>query len=312
MAQSVVTPEIQQEIEITTGSIDRLQTKWPSGLSLDLGKGKTYYDALPYLFISAFPSLTYADVRPFNIAVRLFASSIFIYDKLMDRQNGFDSISNGLRVQAMQLESYRQLHRLFGAESMFWERFQGYVTEYAQACLQEQAFQSGQRSWSEYTEAVAFELAIGKSAIAKGTIAGLAALAGSEGWLEPLNYSIDCYNIAAQMVDDLRDWKEDLQIGFPSLIISRVASPSEHRSLVASPEELEDRIGKLSRQIYYQGNALYVLNIALQSLDRATDAISSIPELGWHSELQRFRHYCQSLSDDIHKIITANLQRARQ
>jgi squalene-hopene/tetraprenyl-beta-curcumene cyclase len=308
LAQSVITPEIQQEIEITTESIGHLQTKWPSRLSLDLGRQKTYYDGLPYLFLSAFPSLTHADVRPFNLAVRLFSSSIFIYDKLMDRQEQYNSIENGLRVQAMQLESYRQLHRLFGAESVFWERFQSYVAEYAQVCLQEQAFQSGQRSWSEYTEAVAFELAIGKAGIAKATIAGLASLAGTEQWLEPLNYSIDCYNIAGQMADDLQDWKEDLQIGFPSLLISRVID----RPLEANPDELEREIGKLSRRIYYEGHTQYILDIALQSLDRAIDSISEISELGWHLELQRFRRYCQSLADDIHQIITANLRRARQ
>jgi squalene-hopene/tetraprenyl-beta-curcumene cyclase len=300
--------QMQEEIVRTIEFVSHLQTKWPIGISLDLGRNKIYYDCLPYLFLSAFPSLDLDQIRSFNIAVRLFASSIFVYDKVMDRQDENCSIEYVLRGQAMQLESYRQLQQLFNSNSIFWERFQKYVADYADACLQEQAFQSGKRSWNEYTEEVSIKIAMNKGGVAKAAIAGLADLAGEDRWLETLSESLDLYSLAFQMIDDLEDWKEDVQRGIPSLLISRLLD----RPPQIDPNELAFYLDRLSRKIYYEGHAGYTLNIAIESLDRAVELLKAIPELLWQSELIRLRHKCESLSNEIHKIITSNIYHARQ
>ncbi len=80
----------------------------------------------------------------------------------------------------------------------------------------------GDRSWREYTETMALEIASGKNGIARVVIAGLAELAQEDHLFQPLAEAINQYNIAHQLWDDLCDWQEDLRAGVPSLPIARV------------------------------------------------------------------------------------------
>jgi squalene-hopene/tetraprenyl-beta-curcumene cyclase len=307
VSQLIPAFQIQREVEITTEAIHNLQLHWPDDVSLDLGKRVTEFDCLPYLFLPAFPSICFTDIRSFALAVRLFAGSIFIYDKLMDAQHQDCTTKNGLRVQAMQMESYKELYKLFGTESIFWESFHRCFAAYADACLQERKFQSGQQPWHEYTEALAIEIAMGKAGIAKAVVAGLAELSGENRWLENLTLSVDYFNIAEQMVDDLNDWKEDLRVGLPSLLLSRLI-----KKRLATVEELENHIPVLSRRVYYERHAEYTLTIAIEYLERALTLTQDIPDLGWYLELKNFHRYCQSLHDDICAIVNRNLEHAQR
>src|ERR1700722_1772324 len=161
-------------------AIERLQSNWPAGIVLG-GTVPSFYDTFPDLFTAAFPRLQKAQLEVFGIASRLFANSIFLHDKLYDSSPDPEAVGslvpvNAVRILAMQWESYHLLHGLFPANSVFWEDFRGYLSEFAGACVNEQRFIVGNRSWLELSETLALDIARAKNGIARTTLAGLAAL----------------------------------------------------------------------------------------------------------------------------------------
>jgi squalene-hopene/tetraprenyl-beta-curcumene cyclase len=303
---------VQREIKEATTALDCLQKYWPDGFipindeETD-DNTKTIYEGHPYLFAGAFPSLEPSDVQTLTLAGRLFAHSLFVYDGLMYRLSlGHSIATSALQAQAMQFEAYHLLHQLFAPSAVFWQRFRSYVAEYATVCLEEQSFTSGKRSWQEYTESLALEIAVGKAGIARTTIAGLVELARDDGAFEPLTASINHYYIARQMWDDLCDWKEDLRAGIPSLLLSRV--------LHEQPAQ-DDRgtvTNRVAREVYYGGHAQYVLQLALESLGRADGLTLEMPDLPWRRAIAELRRLCESLLHDIERIVRKNLKRVHE
>ncbi|WP_375510714.1 prenyltransferase/squalene oxidase repeat-containing protein [uncultured Nostoc sp.] len=299
---------IQEEIEVTRKAVGRLLERWSDKVALSSNSQVTIYDYYPYLFLKAFPSLTLADIRPLNLASRLFASSIFLYDKMMDCTANVDLSASILSTQARQLEAYYLLHQMFPPKAVFWEHFRDYVQQYAKACVYEHRFASGDQPWQEYSEAVALQIAVGKNGISKTTIAGLVELAQDDSLLKPLIEAINHFNIACQMLDDLLDWKEDLYSGIPSLLLSRIL---HERPTQGNKEEMTRRRDILAREIYYGGHARYIVELALESLERADRITANLLGSEWHTITAKLRHRCQALLQDIEQIVNANLHRVR-
>ena len=280
---------LQSKAERIGRRIDELQTPWPKPILLS-ASAVSIYDCFPYLFEEAFPLIDDDDLDTFAVAARLYASSIFLHDNVFDpgaiREAHSDLAPvNGMRIMAMQWESYRLLHGLFPPGCAFWDHFHCYVRQFTGACLEEQRFAAG-RPWSELSEDLALEIARGKNGIARTTIAGLAKMQGSTAALAPLTEAIDCYNEARQLWDDLTDWKEDLDAGVPSLLLARI--------LGKRPEGLPEQDfailkAEIGREIYYGGHAAYVLHLALSALERADGAVGC---LGRSLPGAKFRKTC--------------------
>ena len=144
------------------------RTLWSEKVILDDDDETKVYDGYPYLFLNAFPALAPSDVRSLALAGRLLARSIVVYDNVMDgRALDHPTTTDALRAQALQFEAYHLLYQLFPPDTAFWRRFRNYLIEYANACLQEQRFASGERPWQEYTESLALEIAVAKSDVGK-------------------------------------------------------------------------------------------------------------------------------------------------
>ena len=291
-------------------AIGRLQSIWPNAIVLG-GTVASFYDVFPHLFTAAFPPFPEAQLQTFAIASRLYATSIFLHDKLYDKYPNAERVDlsltvNATRVLAMQYEAYHLLHELFPASSVFWNDFRGFLVEFAGACAEEQRFVAGNRSWCDLSEELALDIARAKNGVARTTLAGLAAMSGARGSLPPLIKALDGFNAASQMLDDLRDWKEDLQSGTPSLVLVRAAG---EKPAWASDEELEDITSEIGRRIFYGGHARYVLNLAITELDKAVSAIEAWPNLGWLAVHNDLRNECAVLQEDLERIVVENVHR---
>jgi squalene-hopene/tetraprenyl-beta-curcumene cyclase len=296
---------IQQETVTVAAGINLLQERWPDGISLKIADERDIIsDYFPYLFISAFPSVTTSQSRPLAIAGQLLANSLVLYDGMMDDAPIAAPKGALLQAQAMQFEAYHLLQKLFPSEAVFWEHFRQYLVEYANACLQEQRFVSGERPWREYTETLAIQIAIGRSGVARTAIAGLVELDQNDQLLSLLEESINHFFLANQMLDDLVDWKEDLRRGIPSLLLSRVVN---EWPVKLSRKDLESQLESLARKVYYRRHAHYVLEIALESLDRADHLKSELPDLLWWDVIAELRCRCEMLLKDIKQIVEKNL-----
>jgi squalene-hopene/tetraprenyl-beta-curcumene cyclase len=108
------------------------------------------------------------------------------------------------------------------------------------------------------------------------------------------------------MLDDLRDWKEDLQSGTPSLVLVRAAG---EKPAWASDEELENITSEIGRRIFYGGHASYILNLAITELDNAISAIETWPDLAWLAIHKDLRNECALLQEDLERIVIENVHR---
>jgi squalene-hopene/tetraprenyl-beta-curcumene cyclase len=312
MSNSSEAFSLDMELAAVDAVIADLQRRWPNAIALEPERKSSYY-ALPYRLREAFPSLAPRAIRPLAVFCKLYAGSILLHDQVIDGQpvDGADRSSPAtpsLRIVAMHAEAYHQLHAAIPARAAFWDRLRDYLAAYADACVEEQGFAPGGRSWREYTEPVALRIVIGKNGPARIIAAGLAELAGDERLLDPLLEVTNAFNVATQMWDDLEDWKDDLRRGIPSLLLARVVSG---RPVGLDAAAWRDLLQQLTRELYYRGHVGHVLDLALTSLDTAEQLESVVPDLGLHALTGKLRRRCEALRSDIDRIVRANLQRAR-
>lgn len=297
---ALFTPDLERSIASSQEPISQLQQRWPRDVELGIEAQASIYHGYPYLFLGAFPALAPEDIEPLALACRLFADSLFVADDIMDEDpTDRERAANVLRVEAMQFEAYRLLHGLFPPDAKFWDRLRTYLAVYAKACLDEKFFSSPRNGWGELTETAALAIARGKSSLAKFAVAGLVELAGDEEPLEPLTRALDRYYVARQMVDDLTDWREDLQRGVPSLLLGRLAAvefPSQPK------EELTRQIDRTTQAIYFGGHGRYVLRLGLQTLERAVELSAPYPDLPWQRVLGKLRGHFEKLMQDLDRL----------
>ncbi|HTW81020.1 MAG TPA: hypothetical protein VME23_15845 [Terracidiphilus sp.] len=310
MVELFISSSLHEKAQRTVETINELQSSWPGQVVLGAST-VSIYDCFPFLFAEAFSSIAEVDLNRFAVAARLYASSIFLHDKLFDLTAEQASTAhlgpvNALRILAMQFEAYRQLHELFPQHSAFWQDLHCYLSHFTRACVEEQKFVAGGRAWRELSEDLALDIARGKNGIARATVAGLAALEGKRTALQPLNQAIDGYNVARQMLDDLCDWKEDLKSGIPSLLLARVLDQSP---VGLTDEEQARLILAVGREIFYGGHAKYLMELALGLLDEAGRVTAEWPSLGWRKVHADLRHECTLFLQDLHRIVGENLRR---
>jgi hypothetical protein len=182
MSSSLEASSFHTELVTVQSIIADLQRRWPAQIALEPGRASDYF-ALPYLFRDAFPQLTAEQLRPLAVFCKIYAGSILLQDRLIDGQLGGSNAAlatAALRITAMHAEAYHALHAILPASARFWDRLRDYLAGYTEACPDEQRFASGARPWSEYTEAVALRIIVGKNGPARIIAAAMAELAGDE------------------------------------------------------------------------------------------------------------------------------------
>jgi hypothetical protein len=295
---------IQTEIDDAAGWEANLQRGWPDAVQLRVWRQSIWYE-LPYLFLPAFPQVTLADVRPLALFGRLLASSMFVHDPLADREIAVhDAATATLRIMAMQFEAYHALHGCVPARARFWDRLRSYLADYAEACTSELRVSAGAIPWCEFDDALALRIMTGKSGASRAIVAGLAELAHDDGPLEPLITSLDHFNIACQLWDDLKDWRDDLQHAMPSMLLARVL-PEHPRTCEDAREP--DRVG---RMLYYDGHARAVLELALASLDAAERASEPFGVQAFHRLIALTRRRIEPTLHDLNRLVERNVERA--
>ena len=242
--------DIRKEIEASTSLVDALSARWPEAINLRSDRSSSYLN-LPYHFLPAFPHLPLSDIRPLAAFTRLMNGAILQHDTLADGDIAAPRTGEAaMRLMAMQFEACHVLYPSIPAQAPFWERLRTDLAEYAHACVEERRFAQGERPWREYTEAVARRIVLGKNGVARAVAAGLVELARDERLLTPLLETIDAFNFASQMCDDLLDWRDDAYRSIPSLLLARVLRerPALHGAA------MEHELDRLGRELY-QGRA---------------------------------------------------------
>lgn len=270
---------------------------WPVGVRHKCSEPDSIYHGYPYLFLQAFPNLTIEQAEPLARATGLIFDAIIVADRIMDEET--DQVTASvLRVEAMLFEGYRLLHPLISPESSFWERYRDYLIVYSQACLTERRLASPEASWVDFTDQAAVSVAAGKCGIAKIAVDGLAALAGDTSNLQPLTRSIELYYTARQMLDDLTDWREDLESGFPSLLLSRVVASA----FDGDRAQMQAESKRTQRELYYGGHVRYTMQLASQAIAESDRLTADFPDLLWRRQTTAIRERCEAVLKQVEHI----------
>lgn len=307
MSHRIISKTTLTEHEYVNDHVQQLSDEWPQGIDLSHRTTLTSFSVYPFLLVSLFPGINTNKVRQLNLASRLMSSAIFIQDKLIDV--GADSLieksaqlpTDLIRSNALQFEAYTCLHQLFPAQSAFWQHFRRYYQNYCAAAITQIRYSSETASINECSEKLALETICQKNGMAKAVIAGLCEIASDYTNLELLESAFDCLYIGVQLLDDLQDWKEDLRLKIPTLLLARVLSGR-------SKDLSQDQIARI---IYYEGHAQYTLKLAIDKIREAEKITAHLPELQWHAQTSEINLKCQTLLQDIEKIVFRNLERVR-
>jgi len=130
------------------------------------------------------------------------------FDFIMDRDRpGTSSRSQIVLGNLCYLQVVRHYRPYFPADSLFWERMEGYWQEWGESILWEVEKGETRRPFSD----TFLQRAAHKAAALKICPTGLALLSGHPDLIPDLEQAVDLMHATMQLVDDLKDWREDLE-----------------------------------------------------------------------------------------------------
>ena len=162
---------------------------------------------------------------------------VFLQDRIMDESSGeWEKLSPFGIV--MFTEMMRQYQALFPADSPFWDYLEQYITEWTQSVSWEEA--SHWDKLRDYREED-FLLIARKAAILKLSTMPVALLAGYEEAVEPLAQLVDYTQVVSDLIDQLQDWREDLQARHYGYLLTKVILSAGWSDSKPPPEDFVRR-----------------------------------------------------------------------
>lgn len=209
--------ERQELLKSIQGQYEALLDTFPAGLRPDMIRSYSQDD-----FNS--PGLLSLVALPFWVGHSLQLSDDICRDMavgnlfLLHSFQSFDFVIDGDRPNTstrsliilgslchLQVMNHYRPH--FPSDSPFWERLEAYWQEWGESILWEAKDGASQLPFSEE----ALFLTAHKSAALKMCPTGLALLAEKPDLIPAFEQAIDLMHAAMQLIDDLKDWREDLQ-----------------------------------------------------------------------------------------------------
>jgi hypothetical protein len=253
-----------------------LQARWPEAVGLWIaGNEGVLYQTYPYMLRGAYPSVDDERVKALSMGLWMLFESVFLSDKVVDGDaaEGRWSGETMLRVQAMQMEAYAQLHRLFPPDSLFWARLRDAWAAYARTCLLERRLAEDPTRVDRHN---AVEVAAGKFPFSHLAVHGLAALSGDGAKTERLVRSLAHFDLVTCYWDDIRDWRKDLAARAPS--IARGFVLSAHPELRDAGADDEDAYG---RALFGGGHAEEMIVTAIRHLRDGQAGVDGLGADDW-------------------------------
>lgn len=277
------------------------------------------YDCFPFLFVPDFPTVKLDDLRILAKASRLYSLHAFLCDTIIDTQ-GLKRADALMRSNVLLSESMHLLYQLFPSQSSFWQQFQQIMHTYLGAIRLEQQWR--QQPIREFHLPTAEHIAEGKSALSKAAIIGLAILSGSSECQSVLVQSVEKANIGFQFYDDLRDWKEDLITGQPSLILAELFREMNYTSILLATDERSAMIPQMKQCLYTSDLARAAADRAASYFQQAQSVLDTLPQnsqesgqqITWRRLLRDAYRAVTELEKDLHRQSknTTFLQRTSQ
>lgn len=232
---------------------------------------------LPGLVAETYPAIAANLLDRITVALCLFSDAVILSDDVIDYAASMPATARRIpEIAVLYAQAYRTFAELFRGMPSFWDRLESYFIDYVDAMKVEAELSAGKRGWTSVTESDCLAVVRGKNGLVRLVNAAVAALC-PETPAGEVDDILMHYFVANQMIDDLRDWREDVRDGALSLVLRR-----------ASPERPQPgRAGAIGRQIYLDGHAAYVLELAQRELDDGLALAETVRAGGLTALLQR-------------------------
>jgi len=256
-----------------------------------------------------FPSVERKVIEKLSIAGYSYFRFLLLIDQIVDNPsavNGRERSPNSSKAQsvfaqlsrglALHERSIRELAVIFQEDPHFWEGFEDIKTVYREAVRMEKALSFNPE---RYTKSTFEEIAAGKSAVSRAAVLALCTLSGRDELQEGLEQMLIRYHQGLQILDDVDDFRSDIQSGQPTWAIAQVnAYLEKHGDDPAA-------VGPKRKYKYF-----FVSGIASSLLQEAEtyfqEAITLAQEHNLHEIEQRFEekhHRCTRHEREIDRLI---------
>ncbi|MEM6816107.1 MAG: hypothetical protein AAF600_17250 [Bacteroidota bacterium] len=202
------------------------------------------------------------EILPINIAGYLYLRSIIILDRMMDKKE-LDPGELILLTQFQEM-SLKILSETFIDKPQFWEKWNQRKSEYLQAAHLERT--NTYLSFEVFEELADYKSAFGKVAIDSVYIYGNETQSSI---YQNLLESHRLFSCGFQILDDIQDFKEDLQHKQPNLCFSSLSEELNIKEIESlSPDVLH-------KQIYVKGIVAHLLERGKQYLKEAKAVVKA-------------------------------------
>lgn len=263
--------------------------------------GVNLYTYFPYLFLETFPELNKRVFGKLSLMSLLYVHHIIIADALLDDDKELPResllVSNACSLRALEV-----LTGLYGKKRFPWSEVTELHRQYSLATALEKERPVGE------TDGYSFEDLMSrlsrKSAMAKLIPLALCTLSGRREHLAPLTSSFDLYYLSEQLVDDFRDWKDDLAAGRYSYLLTSVLDTCGLRTKLEGIEA-EAAAQIVGKHMYLSGLAESYLARAIEYCEQAKESVASLA-------CPRWIRFLDSFQMGIHVTQTNIAKRSRQ
>jgi hypothetical protein len=185
-------------------------------------------------------------------------------------------------------ENYtRNLYKIFPYNSPFWEYYEIFKNQTLWSFGKENDI----KNYESIDNNLLIQIAKYKSAFAKSATAGLAVLTDTE---DPFQESQDEFHCGLQLLDDLKDWREDYKSSKHSFILNLLFNEENVKDISRVPIN-EEQINTIGRYIFLSGFAIKILNRAKSHFENALSLSVDKNVPLWHGLLKRNIAKCSDL-----------------
>jgi hypothetical protein len=217
----------------------------------------------PWLFWEVFKGLSDEIFLLIAEAGTYYVLASVVMDHILDGQ-AKPVEAMGLFHQALYERGISKYRNAFSDSSSFWDHFERLAVDHLAGLSKEFAVQSKPQLMDR--EAL-IKMAHGKVSPIVTTIVGLVEASGQTALLEPIEISLKHIAVASQLLDDIGDWKYDLQVGHMTYYLSSLA-PNAAWLLTERPsyDDCQRKIDAEWLDVEQMGEVMEWLNRSLEAV----------------------------------------------
>jgi hypothetical protein len=251
----------------------------------------------PFLFHSCFQAVAIETVRELARADRLYTEHLLSHDRMLDGPRSTEPVGLFL-AQLQHMHSLKTLHSLFPSAHCFWDYFNECFFETWKSFREERLWHS--HRIGRFPMARFCTLAKGKTAVLRPFSLALAFLAGTEEQVHLLARSLDQHHIALTLIDDLEDWREDLQTFNFTYLLTRLIQREGLTEQISSGHAVStERMGQL---LHATGLVEKQLRLAEIFFRKSNETVRNLPLPLWKSFNDGFHARYRALRYDMTEI----------